>query len=348
MTGRYRYGMALLLLGITLLTGCRQKMNALPEDAPPEAAVRENDDANAVPQKLITVGYSQLGSESDWRIANSVSFKDTFTVENGFDLLFDDAQQKQENQLKAIRKFILQDVDYIVISPIVETGWDSVLQEARNAGIPVIIADRMVDADESLYTCYVGADFAKEGQRAGEWLEQYLTQQGREKETIRIVTLLGTLGASAQLGRTEGFDTVLQEHPNWEMLEERSGEFTQAKGAEVMKYFLETYPDIDVVISQNDNMTFGAIDAIHAAGKTCGPEGDIILLSFDGVSAALDCLREGTIHAVFECNPLLGPSVAELIRELEDGKKVAKIQYVEETYFDNTMDLETIQKGRTY
>ena len=159
----------------------------------------------------------------------------------GYDLLLENAQQKQENQLKAIRKFVLQDVDYIVVAPIVESGWDSALQEAKNAGIPVILADRMVDADESLYTCYVGGNFVKEGEEAGRWLENYLKEQGRSEETINIVTLQGTPGASAAIGRTEGFANILEEHDNWNMLDMRNGEFTQAKGEEEMEDLLAAY-----------------------------------------------------------------------------------------------------------
>ncbi|MDO5344382.1 MAG: ABC transporter substrate-binding protein [Lachnospiraceae bacterium] len=309
----------------------------------------ETDGTGKDGDDLIVVGLSQLGSESDWRIANTESYRSTLTAENGYYLLFENGQQKQENQIKALRNFILQGVDYIVVAPIVETGWDSVLQDARDAGIPVILADRMVSVeDDDLYTCYVGGNFVKESEDAGRWLADYLRQQGREEEEINIVTLQGTLGASAELGRTEGFGNVLKEHPNWHMLEIKSGDFTQAKGQEVMEYFLETYEDIDVVISQNDNMAFGAIDAIRAAGKTCGPDGEIIIISFDAVSAAFDCMLQGTINADFECNPLHGPLVDQIIKDLEAGKSVDKIQYVEETYFDTAMDLEKIKEGRMY
>lgn len=330
---------AVLLLGSALLAGCGRDDGALQDTGQGEEQAES---------QVITVGFSQLGSESDWRIANSESFLNTFTRENGYELLLENAQQKQENQLKAIRKFVLQDVDYIVVAPIVENGWDSALQEAKNAGIPVILADRTVDADESLYTCYVGGNFEAEGEAAGRWLEDYLEEQGREDETIRIVTLQGTPGASAAIGRTEGFANILEQHPNWEMLDMRNGEFTQAKGEEEMEYLLKTYQDIDVVVSQNDNMTFGAVDAIHAAGQTCGPQGDIIMISFDAVRAAFDYMIEGTIHVDFECNPLHGPRVAQIIQELEAGNTVNKIQYVDETYFDYTMDLEKLKEGRTY
>lgn len=297
----------------------------------------------------IVVGFSQVGSESDWRIGNTESFRSIFTEENGYYLLFEDGQQKQENQLKSIRNFILQEVDYIILDPIVETGWDAVLQEAKDAGIPVILADRSVKVeDEDLYTCWVGSNFHEEGRRAGEWLLDYLEEQGRSEETINIVTLQGTIDSSAQIGRTEGFKSILDTQANRNMMEYQSADFTQAKGKEVMSYFLEKYDDIDVLVSENDNMTFGAVEAIREAGRTCGPDGEIIILSFDSVRAAMEAMLQGEIHVDFECNPILGPKVEEIIRRLEKGEAVEKIQYVEEQYFDTSMDLEKIMETRTY
>lgn len=300
-------------------------------------------------EEYIVVGFSQVGSESDWRLANTESYKSVFTEENGYYLLFDHAQQKQENQLKAIRNFILQKVDYIVLDPIVETGWDAVLQEAKDAGIPVILADRTAEVqDESLYTCWVGSDFQQEGRAAAYWLADYLEKCGRQDETIHIVTLQGTLNSSSQLGRTEGFEQVLKEHENWVMLERCSGDFTQAKGKEVMEAFLEKYEKIDVVISENDNMTFGAIDAMKRAGKTYGKDGEIIIISFDAMKAALEAMAAGEINADFECNPSTGNLVDEVIQRLERGETVEKIQYIEEQYFDTSMDLEKILEQRSY
>lgn len=297
----------------------------------------------------IVVGFTQIGSESDWREANTESVKSALSVENGFYLVYEDAQQKQEKQLKAIRNFILQEVDYIVLNPIVETGWDTVLQEAKEAGIPVIVGDRKVQVeDENLYTCWVGTDTTQEGVHAGHWLEDYLEEQGRDEEEIHIVTLQGTIGSSAQIGRTEGFAQVLEEHENWKMLDMKEGDFTQAKGQEVMEEFLAEYQDIDVVICENDNMAFGAVDAIKKAGKTCGPEGEITIISFDAVSAAFDAMIAGDINVTFECNPMQGPMMQQIILDLEAGKEVEKIQYMEETYFDTTMDLAEIKKTRTY
>jgi len=313
----------LMLLSVFLVVGSMLFANGSAETS---ASGSDND--------LIVVGYAQVGAESDWRTANTESFKTTFVEENGYRLIFDDAQQKQENQIKAIRSFIQQDVDYIVVAPVVETGWDTVLKEAKDAGIPVILSDRMVKvSDDSLYTSWVGGNFLKEGSDAGEWLAEYLESKGRGNEKINIVTLQGTIGSSAQVGRTEGFGEVLAKHSNWNMLARQSGEFTQAKGQEVMESFLKKYDDIDVVISENDNMSFGAIDAIKAAGKTCGPDGDIIIVSFDAVRAAFESMIDGDLNCVVECNPLHGPRVAEIIQNLENGKSVDKISYVVEKVF---------------
>ncbi len=298
---------------------------------------------------IIVVGYAQVGAESDWRTANTESFKSTFVPENGYELIFNDAQQKQENQIKAIRDFIQQEVDYIVLAPVVETGWDTVLQEAKDAGIPVILSDRMIQtSDDSLFAAWVGGNFVKEGEDAGNWLVEYLTAQGKNTDTVNIVTLQGTIGASAQVGRTEGFGNIVEKNENWNMLAKQTGEFTQSKGQEVMESFLKQFEDIDVVVAENDNMAFGAIDAIKAAGKTCGPDGEITIISFDAVKAAFDAMIAGDLNASFECNPLHGPRVAEIIQKLEKGETVEKIQYVDETYFDTSMDLEAIKAERAY
>lgn len=294
----------------------------------------ESTDSAKSSQGSIVVGFSQVGAESDWRTANTESMKSTFSEANGYQLIFDDAQQKQENQIKAVRNFIQQDVDYIVIAPVTETGWDTVLQEAKEAGIPVIIVDRMIDvSDDSLFTAWVGSNFLQEGYNAVEWLSKYLESKGRADEQINIVTLQGTIGSSAQIGRTDGFAEKMAAHSNWKMLEKQTGEFTQSKGQEVMESFLKSYDDIDVVIAENDNMAFGAIDAIKAAGKTCGPDGDIIIVSFDAVAAAFDAMIAGTMNVSIECNPLHGPRVAEIIQKLEAGQTVDKLQYVEEGVF---------------
>jgi simple sugar transport system substrate-binding protein len=282
---------------------------------------------------LITVGYAQVGAESDWRTANTASFKSTFTEENGYKLIFDDAQQKQENQIKAIRNFIQQEVDYIVLAPIVETGWETVLGEAKEAGIPVILSDRQIKVtDDSLYVAWVGGNFLKEGHNVIEWLDGYLKENNRAEEDINIVLLQGTIGSSAQVGRTQGVEELLADRPKYHLLEKQTGEFTQAKGQEVMESFLKSYPDIDVVIAENDDMGFGAIEAIKAAGKVPGK--DIIIIGSDSGRRAMETVIAGEMNVTVECNPLHGPRVAEIIQKLEAGETVDKIQYVDESVFD--------------
>ncbi|MCI8579632.1 MAG: ABC transporter substrate-binding protein [Dorea sp.] len=280
---------------------------------------------------VITVGFAQVGAESDWRTANSESMKETFSEANGYELIFDDAQQKQENQITAIRNFIQQEVDYIVLAPVTETGWDTVLQEAKDADIPVITVDRMVDvSDDSLFVSYVGGNFQLEGAKACEWLKAYADAKGIKE--LNIAHIQGTIGASAQIGRTEGLENAAKEY-GWNIVAQQTGEFTQAKGQEVMESMLKQHDNINVVYCENDNEAFGAIDAIKAAGKTVGPDGDILVLSFDTVKAGIEATMTGEIICNTECNPLHGPRVAELIQKLEAGEEVDKIAYVDEGIF---------------
>ena len=192
------------------------------------------EEAHITQENRIVVGVSQLGSESGWRTANTESVQQAFTQKNGYFLIFHNARQKQENQLKAIRSFISQRVDYIIFSPVVETGWETVLQEAKQAGIPVILMDRNVDVeDENLYVTCVGSDFEKEGEKAGRWLERELVQRNRSSQSVNIVILTGTEGSSSQIGRSAGFASVAARHNNWNILEEKCAEFTSTKGKEV-------------------------------------------------------------------------------------------------------------------
>lgn len=320
-----------ILMGALALTGCSKKTETT---------------AKSSEKKLITVGYAQVGAESDWRLANTESFKSTFTEANGYKLIFDDAQQKQENQIKAIRNFIQQDVDYIVVAPVVETGWETVLKEAKDAGIPVILSDRQMSvSDESLYLCWVGGNFLKEGRDSVIWLENYLKKIGRDTEDINIVDLQGTIGASAQIGRTQGIVEGIDARSNWHLVAQQSGDFTQSGGQEVMESILKSTPDIDVVFAENDNMAWGAIDAIKAAGKVPGK--DIIIICFDAVHETFNRIIAGEINCACECNPLHGPRVDEIIKALESGKTVDKIQYVNEGVFD-IENAEEVLPSRAY
>lgn len=304
-------------------------------------------------KESIVIGFSQLGAESDWRSANSESMKSTFTEEKGYQLLFEDGQQKQSNQIMAIRTFIQQEVDYIVLAPVTETGWDTVLQEAKDAGIPVIIIDRMVDVeDASLFTCWIGSDFELEGRKATDWLNQYAAANEIAPEDIHIANIQGTIGASAQIGRTEGLRSAVRKN-GWDLVAEVSGDFTQAKGNEVMRSLLRKYDNINVVYCENDNEAFGAIEAIEAAGKKVGSDiknGEIMILSFDGVnSQAIDYLQNDKITLIAECNPILGPRVETVIELLEDGKTPDKFSYIDENIFcaDNTVRVVTVD-GKEY
>ena len=289
---------------------------------------------------VITVGFSQVGAESDWRTANSESMKSTFSTENGYNLIFDDAQQKQENQIAAIRNFIQQEVDYIVLAPVTESGWDTVLQEAKDAEIPVIIVDRMVDvSDDSLYTAWVGSNFILEGQKACEWLKQYAAAKNMSE--VNIVDIQGTIGASAQIGRTEALNEAVEAN-GWNLLAQQTGEFTQAKGQEVMESMLKQYDNINVVYCENDNEAFGAIEAIKAAGKTVGPDGDILVMSFDTTKQGITDTLSGDIIVNTECNPLHGPRVEQIIKQLQAGETPEKQAYVEEGIYAHGSDVASV------
>ncbi|WRS28659.1 ABC transporter substrate-binding protein [Oscillospiraceae bacterium MB08-C2-2] len=291
---------------------------------------------------MIVVGFTQVGAESDWRAANTRSMQEAFAEADGYKLIFDDAQQKQERQITAIRNFIQQELDYIVLAPTTETGWDTVLQEAKAAGIPVIIVDRMIEVeDESLFTCWIGSDFRKEGDAAAAWMEQRFGNM-----PINIVHLQGNLGSTAQIGRTGGLDAGIEANENWNLLARESGEFTQAKGQEVMESFLNRYADINVVYSENDNMAYGVIDALKTVGLRPGK--DVTVISFDANHAALEMTLEGFISLNVECNPLHGPRVRDIIEQLEAGETPQKFTYVEETVFDSRTITREIINSREY
>ena len=288
---------------------------------------------------ILTVGYVKIGAESDWRLACNKSMTETFTTENGYYMMTSDAQQKQEKQVKAVREFISQEVDYILLDPITESGWDSSLEEAKEAGIPVIVFDREVDVeDPDAYIAWLGSDFYLEGQRACAWLEAFLAQQGYE-DTIRIAHIQGTLNSSAQLGRTQALDDALAAHENWELLERQDGEFTTAKGKEVMVDMLQRWGDeIQVLYCENDNEAYGAIEAINETGRKAGTDlaaGEILVLSFDATRSALVMTSKGQIAVNTECAPLYGPLLTQLIQKIERGETPEKRQYVREEQFSS-------------
>ena len=245
-------------------------------------------------------------------------------------MIYIDGNSDSDRQIKAMNDLIRQKVDYIILDPIVESGWKESLQLAKEKNIPVIVSDRMVAADESLYTCWIGSDFDTEGRNAAKWLEEYLVKTGRDKEEIRIVILEGTEGASAAIGRTNGLNAEIEKH---EVLTTRCANFTQGEGKNVMEEILKEYEDIDVLISENDNMMFGAMKAMDQAGVTYGVDGEVITVSFDALYEAFENMLEGKIMVSVECNPLIAGLSHEVIQKLEAGEEVDKVNYVEESVF---------------
>ena len=277
--------------------------------------------------KVLKVGFSQVGAESGWRTANTKSMKEAFSADNGYKLTFSDAQQKQENQISAIRSFITQGVDAIVFAPVVETGWDDVLKEAKDAEIPVILEDRSVDSDPSLYTSRVGDDFEKEGETAGKWVADNF-----KGKAANLVVLEGTTGSAAANDRTTGFNKALK-GTDVKVLDSQTGNFTRSEGKTVMEGFLQKYGNsINVLFAQNDDMGLGALDAIKAAGLTPGK--DIQIVTIDGTKDGLTALADGQFNYVVECNPLLGDKVSEVVKAAVAGKKVDKLYLAKDEAFD--------------
>jgi simple sugar transport system substrate-binding protein len=276
----------------------------------------------------ITMGFAQVGAESGWRTANTKSIQDSAKAA-GIELKFSDAQQKQENQIKAIRSYIQQKVDVIAFSPVVESGWDTVLKEAKDAKIPVILTDRAVDSkDTSLYKTFLGSDFTEEGKKAGQWL---VDQYKDSKDPVSIVELQGTTGSAPANDRKAGFGQVIAADPKFKIIASQTGDFTRAKGKEVMDAFLKANPKIDVLFAHNDDMGLGAIEAIEGAGKVPGK--DIKIITIDAVHDGMQALADGKINYIVECSPLLGPQLMDLSKKVLKGEQVPARVVTEETSF---------------
>ncbi|MEO5921476.1 MAG: ABC transporter substrate-binding protein [Pseudolysinimonas sp.] len=286
---------------------------------------------------IITVGFAQTGSESGWRAANTESMKTAFSEENGFKLVFNAADNKIEAQIAAVRSFINQGVDAIVIAPIVEDGWDDVLGEAKEAGIPVILEDRTVTASDDLYAAWVGLDFKKEGETAGAWAADTFGDT-----PTNMVVLEGTTGSAPANDRAEGFASSI-EGTGIVTLDSQTGNFTRADGKTVMEGFIQKYgSDINLVYAHNDDMALGAIDAIEAAGLVPGV--DIQIVSIDAVKDGMLALIDGKINHIVECNPLLGDLAAGLVKDVLAGKDVEKKTYVQDEDFTPEKAAEVIDQ----
>ncbi len=311
--------LALAAACCALLTGCRE-----------EKQTGGNNTA-------VVVGFSQLGSESGWRIGNTASMEQA-AKDWGFGLMLDNANQRQDRQIAAIRSFISYQVDVIVFSPIVETGWDNVLSEAKEAGIPVILMDRMIEeGDDERYTAYIGADFLAEGRRAGKFLIR--KADALNAKHMNVVEITGTEDSTPMRDRQTGFMQAIKGDDRFSVIESVSGDFLRSKGEECMRYLLEKYgaEGIDVVYSHNDEMTLGALKVLEAAGLKPGK--DIVIISVDAQQEAIDALREGRINCVVECTPNLGDPVMEMVDALSRGRQVPKRNHPVETAFTEFDDL---------
>ncbi len=275
----------------------------------------------AIAAKPLVMGFSQVGAESEWRTANTLSIKDA-AKKDGVTLKFADAQQRQENQVKAIRSFIAQKVDVIAFSPVVESGWETVLREAKAAKIPVILTDRAVTVtDPTLYTTFIGSDFVEEGRKAGRWLLERAKKT--PERTFNIVELQGTVGSAPAIDRKTGFAEVIAANKKLVITRSQTGDFTRTKGKEVMEAFLKAQgKNIQVVYAHNDDMAIGAIQAIEEAGLKPGV--DILIISIDGVKGAFQAMIAGKLNVTVECNPLLGPQLMSIARDVVAGKPVPK------------------------
>jgi simple sugar transport system substrate-binding protein len=279
--------------------------------------------------KPLKVGFAQTGAESAWRTANSESMKSE-AAKRGIDFKFSDGQGKQENQIRAVRSFITQGVDAIVIAPIVETGWDPVLREAKRAKIPVILTDRTIQtSDESLFACFIGSDFYEEGKMAADWLAKHTGGKGS------IVELQGTPGSAPANERRKAFADGLARHPGLRIIDSQSGNFERSGGKQVMEAFLKKHGRaINIVYAHNDDMALGAAQAIEEAGLKPGK--DIVMVSIDAIREAVAAVAAGRLNCTVECNPLFGPKVFDTIARLRAGEKVPKKMYNKDELFDST------------
>lgn len=304
--------LVVVMMAFFMIVGCSSGSEESASDAAEEKTM-EN----------LVVGYAQIGAESEWRTANTASIKET-AEELGVDLKFSDAQQKQENQIAAIRSYIAEDVDVIGFSPVVETGWETVLQEAKDAGIPVIMVDRRADVPRELYATYLGSDFVEEGRKAGNEMNTLLPEGGK------IVELVGTVGSAPANDRYSGFRETMAD--NIEIIDSQSGDFTRAQGKEVMEAFLKNYGDEIVgLYAHNDDMAIGAIQAIEEFGLQPGV--DIKIVSIDAVRGAFEAMIAGKLNVTVECNPLLGPQFYELALRAVNGEELPEWVPSEESVY---------------
>ncbi len=308
-----------LLLASALLTGCGGGGDSA-------------DDA-------VKVGFAQVGAESVWRTANTDSMQSE-AKKRGVDLKFSSGEGKQENQIRAIRSFVAQGVDLIILSPIVETGWDPVLKEAKRAGIPVLLMDREIEtADDSLYAAFIGSDFVEEGRLAAQWMVDNV-----KGDTVKIVELEGTPGSAPAIDRQNGFKEIVEQHPNFKIIESQSANFRRSDGKDLMESLLKLHSEIDVVYAHNDDMALGAIQAIEAAGLKPGE--DIVIISVDAIREAFEAVVAGKINCIVECTPLFGPLAFDMAEKILNGEPYERRVVMKDGVFDQTNAADVIDSRK--
>lgn len=312
----------MIAAALVALVGCSKGSSDKPQQPAGEAA------APAAEKKLV-VGFSQVGAESAWRTAETKSIQGE-AAKRGVDLKFADAQGKQAQQIQALTSFIAQKVDVIVLAPVVETGWDAVLAQAKEAKIPVILVDRGVKvSDDSLYVTLIASDFVEEGRMAAEWLAKKVNGKAN------IYELQGTTGSAPAIDRKKGFEEILAKYPDMKIIKSQSADFTRAKGKEVMEAFIKSDgKNIQAVYAHNDDMALGAIQALDEAGMNPGK--DVTVISIDAVKAAFEAMIAGKLNATVECNPLMGPIVFDTITKVRAGEKVPKFIQNKDQLFEQT------------
>lgn len=329
------------LIAAGLAVGCEKRANPADSASGGKDAAAPHDSPSSVPKKLV-VGFAQIGAESAWRTANTDSIRGEAEA-RGIDLRFSDAQGKQENQIRAIRSFIQQKVDVIAFAPVVETGWEPVLEEAKSAHIPVVLTDRLVDVeDDGLYVTFIGADFVEEGRRAAKWLAE------KTGGKAMVAELQGTSGAAPAIDRKRGFEEGIAQHPDMKIIKTQSGDFNRAKGKEVFEAFLRSPegPQITAVYAHNDDMALGAIQAMQESGVRPGQS--VLVVSIDGIRDAFQAILEGTANCTVECNPLIGPLLFDTVEKIARGETIPKRIQTPGGVFDSASVTAEIVAQRKY
>jgi len=336
-----------LVLFVAAAVGCVSNSSSTATRTPvptgEKGPVETTDEIPIASRQDIKLGFSQLGSESDWRLANTASIREA-AKEAGIELLFDNAEQSQEKQIEAIRRFIAQKVDVIAFSPVVQSGWEPIMKEVKQAGIPMIVSDRSVEvSDSSLYVTFIGSDFTEEGRKAGKYL---LDKMRDVPGPVVIAELKGTEGSAPSVERGKGFREIIAKREDFQIVSSEYANFTQKEGKEAMRALLrEQGSRIDALFAHNDDMALGAIEAIEEFGLRPGE--DIVILSVDGTRKALEMLAAGKINVVVECNPLLGPNLMQAVKELMAGRTLPKRIVTPESVFTQAI-AEKAASGRKY